>query len=167
MSTARTSNPTTVPGISRPPADVSPALRKYLESLSEAIEIRLGRRGDPRDRAITLRELIDSGLASELSSSPFNPNGGGGPTFQPPYDGTVPPTPTGFTANGGYAIVTLFWDYPKYGPHAHTEIWRNSANVIGDAQLIGISSGLHRFTIGFATFRRLKSTVSLILQTAR
>jgi hypothetical protein len=142
MSTARTSNPTTIPGISKPPADVSPALRRYLESLSETIEIRLGRRGDPRDRAITLRELIDSGLATELSSSPFNPNGGGNPTFQPPYDSTVPPTPTGFTANGGYAIVTLFWDYPKYGPHAHTEIWRNSANVIGDAQLVGISSGL-------------------------
>ena len=142
MSTARTSNPTTIPGISKPPADVSPALRRYLESLSETIEIRLGRRGDPRDRAITLRELIDSGLATELAGRPFNPNGGGGTTFEPPYDSTVPPIPTGFTANGGYAIVTLFWDYPKYGPHAHTEIWRNSANVIGDAQLVGISSGL-------------------------
>ena len=142
MSTARTSNPTTIPGISKPPADVSPALRRYLESLSETIEIRLGRRGDPRDRAITLRELIDSGLATELAGRPFNPNGGGETTFEPPYDSTVPPIPTGFTANGGYAIVTLFWDYPKYGPHAHTEIWRNSANVIGDAQLVGISSGL-------------------------
>ncbi len=142
MSTARTSNPTTIPGISTPPADVSPALRKYLETLAETIEIRLGRRGDPRDRAITLRELIDSGLATELAGRPFNPNTGGGPTFEPPYDSTVPPTPTGFTANGGYALVTLFWDYPKYGPHAHTEIWRNSANIIGDAQLVGISSGL-------------------------
>ena len=114
MSTARTSNPTTIPGISKPPADVSPALRRYLESLSETIEIRLGRRGDPRDRAITLRELIDSGLATELAGRPFNPNGGGGTTFEPPYDSTVPPIPTGFTANGGSAIVTLFWDYPKY-----------------------------------------------------
>jgi uncharacterized coiled-coil protein SlyX len=141
MTTARTNTPTLVPGIPKPPGDVSPALRRYLESLSEAVEIRLGRRGDPRDRAITLRELIDSGLASELANRPFNPNSGS-TTFESAFDSTVPTVPTGFTATGGYSIVTLFWDYPRYGPHAHTEIWRNSANVIGDAQLVGISSGI-------------------------
>ena len=142
MSNPRTVKPTTVPGIPSIPSNITPELRRYLENLSEAVEIRLGRRGDERDRAVTLRELIESGLATELSNRPYNPNGGGGPGFQPPFDSTVPPTPTGFSANGGYSIVTLFWDFPKYGPHAHTEIWRHSANVIGDAQLIGISSGI-------------------------
>lgn len=139
--TARTNTPTTVPGIPKPPADISPALRTYLESLSEALEIRLGRRGDPRDRAITLRELIESGLAQELANRPFNPNSGT-LTFRPPYDSTVPTAPTNFTATGGYSIITLFWDFPRYDPHAHTEIWRHDANVLGDAQLIGISSGV-------------------------
>ena len=37
--------------------------------MKEAQEIRLGRRGDPKDRAITLRELIDSGLAEELKDN--------------------------------------------------------------------------------------------------
>lgn len=141
MTTARTNTPTTVPGIPSPPGDISPALRKYLEALSEALEIRLGRRGDPRDRAITLRELIDSGLATELASRPFNTNSST-PTFRPPYDSTVPTAPTNFTATGGYSIITLFWDFPRYDPHAHTEIWRHSSNSIGDAQLIGISSGI-------------------------
>ena len=72
--TVRTNNPTKVPGIPKPPSDVSPQLRRYLESVSEALEIRLGRRGDVRDRAITLRELIDTGLAIDLASNPFNPN---------------------------------------------------------------------------------------------
>ena len=31
-------------------------------------------RGDPQDRAITLRELIDSGLAKTLKANPFDPN---------------------------------------------------------------------------------------------
>lgn len=141
MTKARTTTPTTVPGIPAIPSSVTSELRRYLESLSEALEIRLGRRGDDRDRAITLRELIDSGLAVELANRPFNPNGGGGTTFRPPYDGTVPPAPTGFEANGGYAIVTLFWDYPKFLMYSHTEIWRHSENILGDAQLIGTSSG--------------------------
>lgn len=141
MTTARTNTPTLVPGIPKPPGDVSPALRRYLESLSEAVEIRLGRRGDPRDRAITLRELIDSGLATELSNRPYNATSGAA-TFEPAFDSTVPTVPTGFTATGGYSIITLFWDYPRYGPHAHTEVWRHDQNIIGDAQLVGISSGL-------------------------
>jgi len=36
----------------------------------------------------------------------------------------------------------LFWDYPSYGPHSHTEVWRHDSNSIGDAQLIGVSSGI-------------------------
>jgi uncharacterized coiled-coil protein SlyX len=139
---ARTNKPTTVPGIPKPPADVSPALRKYLESVTEAVEIRLGRRGDPRDRAITLRELIDSGLATELSSRPFVVGQSGDPGFGPDRDTTTPTAPTNFSATGGYAIVTVFWDYPNYGPHSHTEIWRHDQNIIGDAQLVGISSGI-------------------------
>ena len=74
MSKIRTVNPTKVPNLPQPPRDVSPQLRNYLESVSEALDIRLGRRGDARDRAITLRELIDTGLAKELTTTPFDPN---------------------------------------------------------------------------------------------
>ena len=87
----RTTVPTKVPGIPKPPVEISAGLRRYLENLSEAVEIRLGRRGDQRDRAITLRELIDSGLAVELAQRPFDPNAGGS-TFtssQPEVDTTI------------------------------------------------------------------------------
>ena len=60
---------TKVPSIVRPPSSLSPELRNTLASLTEALEIRLGRRGDPKDRAITLRELIDSGLAKEVEAA--------------------------------------------------------------------------------------------------
>lgn len=142
MTKARTTKPTEVPGIPKPPADVSPALRRYLESISEALEIRLGRRGDARDRAITLRELLDSGLAVELANNPYNIDRPPPPPPPPPPPSATPTAPTNFTATGGYSLITCFWDYPNYGPHSHTEIWRHDANVIGDAQLVGISSGI-------------------------
>ena len=53
--TVRTNKPTKVPAAPPVPASVSPELRRYLEQIAETIEIRLGRRGDQRDRAVTLR----------------------------------------------------------------------------------------------------------------
>jgi len=137
--------PTKVPGIPKPPSDVSAGLRGWLSSVAEALEIRLGRRGDPKDRAITLRELIDSGLAKELKAAPFDPNnpnpanlGLGPPTV---IDSSVPPAPTSFTVAGAYSQVILSWDYPNYGNHSFSEIYGHSSDVIGDAQLIGVSTG--------------------------
>lgn len=137
--------PTKVPGIPKPPNDVSPGLRGWLTSVAEALEIRLGRRGDPKDRAVTLRELIESGLAEDIKSAPFDPNNfNGGNTGIGPVtevDSSVPPTPTSFSVAPAYSQVNLSWDYPNYGNHSFTEIYGHSADVIGDAQLIGVSTG--------------------------
>ena len=58
----RTTTPTKVPGLPKPPANIDRSLRDYLVACGEALEIRLGRKGDVRDRAVTLRELIDLSL---------------------------------------------------------------------------------------------------------
>jgi len=143
--TVRTNTPTKVPSVLTVPAGVSPDLRRYLEQLTETIEIRLGRRGDQRDRAITLRELIDSGLAKDLLSNPFDPNRSGNTGFVQPGDRlqdlAVPPAPTGFQANGAFSQVNLQWDYPAYANHSHTEVWRHDSDTIGNAILIGIQAG--------------------------
>lgn len=144
--TSRRRTPTKVPGIPPIPKDVTPSVRQFLTSLVEAVEVRLGRRGDPRDRAVTLRELITSGVASETKQAYFDPNNYNGSTvgFNPPSsfpESDQPYAPTSFTATGGYEVVNLFWDYARYRGHSHTEIWRHDSDVIGDAQLIGISSG--------------------------
>ena len=145
MTVRRTDRPTKIPGIPKPPANVGPELRRYLESISEAMEIRLGRRGDPVDRAITLRELIQSGLARELRASPFDPNNIGGGNIGFVDDGQVdvtntPPQPTGFTASGAYSVINLMWDFPLYtGPnHAHTEIYSYPTDSLGDAISVGV-----------------------------
>lgn len=132
---------TKVPAVS-PAASESPAeLRRAINALAEAVDIRLGRRGDPVDRAITLRELIDSGLAKRLVNRPFDPNR---PVtdFRPPetVDPIIPPAPTGVTASAAFRSITIFWDQPLYAGHARAEIWRFDANTIGSAVLIGTSS---------------------------
>ena len=141
----RTVKPTKVPSIPSPPADVSPQMRTYLASISEALDIRLGRRGDKRDRAVTLRELIKSGLAQDLGDRAFNPSDPGDDIGNPsqPQPVEYPVAPTGFTVAAGYAQIQLQWDTPQtlYFGHSVTEIWRHDADVIGDAQLVGISGG--------------------------
>lgn len=138
--------PTKIPGIPKPPNDVSPGLRGWLTSVAEALEIRLGRRGDPKDRAITLRELIESGLAVDLKAAPFDPNNpnssnmGLGPATEP-VNTAVPPAPTSFTVAAAYSQIILSWDYPSYSNHSFTEIYGHSSDTIGDAQLIGVTTG--------------------------
>jgi len=144
-SNVRTNDPTKLPGIPKAPAGATAEEKRWYDTIAQIMEIRLGLRGDPRDRAITLRELISSGLAIDLKASPFNPNAIGGVNigFGNPQVPNLdkPPTPTGFTANGAYSQVNLFWDFPLYQNHAHTELWRGSTDIIGDAQLLGIELG--------------------------
>lgn len=141
---------TKIPALKNIPAKVDPELRATLESMKEAQEVRLGRRGDPKDRAVTLRELIDSGLAKELKSDPFNPDAGSpavdfGPITEVDEDLTVPPAPTGLTASGVFTSVLLNWNgmsaRAPYGNHAFTEIWRSRSNELGGATLRATTSG--------------------------
>ena len=152
MTTYGTRNPvlvgaTILPGVGRVPRDASPELKRYLEALQETIEVRNGQRGDPRDRAVTLRELIDSGLAKELESTPFDPNnptvdniGFTNPTVIPNLN--VPTAPTNFVVTSGYANISLKWDFPfTYQGHSFTEVWRHTSNDLTAASFIGTSSG--------------------------
>ena len=144
-SNIRTNDPTKVPAMPRIPASISPEVRKYLETLEQIVAIRLGRRGDPRDRAVTLRELVDSGLATELSTNPFDPNRSGNTGFVQGgaklQDLAVPPAPTSFTASGAFSTIHLSWDFPSYSNHSHTEVYVHTSDVIGDATLLGIQTG--------------------------
>ena len=73
-STVRTNDPTKLPGIPKAPAGATAEEKRWYDTIAQIMEIRLGLRGDPRDRAITLRELISSGLALDLKAAPFDPN---------------------------------------------------------------------------------------------
>ena len=53
---------TKIPGLKNIPPKTDRELKLALDDIKQALEIRLGLRGDPLDRAVTLRELEDSGI---------------------------------------------------------------------------------------------------------
>ena len=131
-----TKNPTKLPSIPPIPSDVDPKLKTYLNAVDEALKVRLGTLGDPKDRAVTVRELIDSGLAENFLENPFNPNAGTPDnTFIPTerVDVTIPPDVTGFSGTGAFQKIILQWDLAQFGNFAFTEVWRHTSNDIGSA----------------------------------
>jgi hypothetical protein len=140
-------NPTKVPGIPRPPSTVDAETRAYLTALAEAVEIRLGRRGDPLDRAITLRELVAGGLAVNLQGNYFNEGRTGlvgsiSPAPTPAIQDLSPPAViTSLAASGAYSVINLSWAPIASGTGVLTEVWSHTSDVLGDAVLTAVVSG--------------------------
>jgi len=124
---------TKIPSIYRVPSNTEPELKRYLESVQEAVEVRLGRRGDELDQAVTYRDLIDSNLAQRASrlnrvieplveepapSMPFN---------------TVPQN---VQASGAFTKILVTWNDHQMGSlFARAEIWRSGVNDLNSAAL--------------------------------
>jgi len=86
----------------------------------------LGKIGDPLDRGITLRDLVDSGivtianLASAKTSSPLNLDAGIKTLSGGTPDLTPPPIPTGFSVSAAITSVFIQHDAPLYTQgHGH------------------------------------------------
>ena len=130
---------TKLPAIPPIPSNADPQLKTYLAAVDEALKVRLGRTGDPKDRAVTVRELIDAGIAENFLENPFNPNAGTPEnTFIPTntIELTIPPDVTGFSGAGAFQKIILSWDLAQFPNFAFTEIWRHTSNSIGDATRI-------------------------------
>jgi len=134
---------TKLPALKNIPPKTDRELKIALDAIKEALEVRLGRRGDPLDRAVTLRELSDSGIVKVRNKGvqtsdivPPGEGGGGGGGEQGP-----PPAPSGLEASGAFTGILLKWNTPSYGRHAYTEIWRSKDNALGGATLISTAIG--------------------------
>ena len=97
---------TKIPAIYSVPAKLDPDLKRYLESVKEAIEVSLGRRGDVLDQAVTFRDLIDTDLAI-ASGTAGNYIVSPSPSPTPTPTTFQPPTPTGFRAVCHFTIIQL------------------------------------------------------------
>lgn len=126
--------------IPEPPKGSDPALRSFLTAMKEAVEVRLGRRGDPLEQAVTKRELIDGGVARLASGvrSDLAPV-----VVEASEARITPPVPIGFSAEGTFGGITLTWENPfaAYGVHGYTEIWRGPSNDTAERILINSSRG--------------------------
>jgi hypothetical protein len=115
-------------GLTKPRLD-SPQLRQAFDAIIERLEVLDGIRGDELDKAVTWRELSDSGFTIE------NLGSGGSPvvTNTPgPGDGTPSPdttgpaaAPTNLTASETWLAILLNWGNPPANLQ-FVEIWRNT-----------------------------------------
>ena len=135
---------TKLPGLKPIPSTVDKELAGSLKAMHEILGVHTGQRGHPLDRAVTVRELIDSGMAKELNDNPFDPNAGTGPSDFAPIDQVVgdlsiPPAPISLTASAAFTAIILDWNGTSasapYGNHAFTEIWRSRDNNLAGATL--------------------------------
>lgn len=123
------------------PSSFTAQERRYAQSVSEAVDTLSGRRGNIIDRAVTFRDLLDTGvlrLAGGILGgggvdviNPNDPNGtDSGPT-------ELPTQPTNLVATGGFNIVFLEWDLPPYNGHDYVEIFRFASDNIVAAEAAG------------------------------
>ena len=131
---------TKLPGLKNIPAKTDRELKIALDSIKEALEVRLGRRGDPLDRAVTLRELSDANIVKVRNKAVGVADGISPPDDGGPGDVTTPPAPTGLEASGAFTGVLLTWNKATYGNHAYTEIWRSQDNALGGAVLLSTTN---------------------------
>ena len=124
------STETKVPALPEPPQGAS---YSFLTAVKQAVEIRLGLRGDPLDRAVTLRELFSSGVVVGTSggvSAPVSSDSAWGYALAvPPVDLTPPPAATSLTSSATWSQIFLTWDWSTYSNHDVTEVWRRQVGT--------------------------------------
>ena len=94
-------------------------LTEWARAVKEAIQTFRGYRGDPRDRALTPRDLTAEGLAALggvaggtiIGGGSGGTGGGGG---DPVPELTPPPTPTGLVVTAGISHIYIACDTPLY-----------------------------------------------------
>lgn len=98
-----------------------PSAENFAARVRETLMVMLGRQGDPLDRGITLRDLIDSGvvtlnpgysLGAGGGSIPISPGGGASSNVKP--DLTPPPQVTNFRASPSLTSVFFETDNPTW-----------------------------------------------------
>jgi len=124
------------------PAGWSHQDRRFGESLKQNLDVLVGQRGDKLDRAVTFRDLLDSGivvLASGITNFDGNASSIGLTQLVPNLD--IPPAPTNLTANGAFQNIIIGFDLKLYQGHSHVELWRNTTDSIATATLSAQISG--------------------------
>lgn len=118
----------------------TPGAPNFNERVRETLSTYLGKRGDPLDRGVTLRDLSDAGIVSLTPGylarpGSYRPVAGAGSavgtgtgtgtgTYEP--DLTPPPTPTGFTVTPTFNNLIIEHDNPVYTQghgHARTRVY--------------------------------------------
>ncbi len=117
---------------------------RFLERIREILEVAIGDRGNILDRFVTVKDLVNSGLADYVHKGVrYSKSEASAVQANTVADLTVPPAPTNLSANAAVMAILVAFDNPhnKYGNHSHTEIWRASVDDLAQAYLRGSAPG--------------------------
>lgn len=107
---------------------------RALAALKEWVEVREGARGNGLDRAVTVRDLLNTGIATPDRIRGLIPGVGEIPTPPGVADPATPPTPTGLVASGAVESIMLTWDFARgYSRLSNFEVWRSAEDTLGTA----------------------------------
>ena len=137
--------------IPAPPAQVAQSVRQWMQQVKEALEIHLGHRGDPLDRAVIYRDFAEelNHAIEQVDGSTLIdwPEPGGTIPGVPPQPENVNFNPSVNNIYITWADPTIFWNHLSVGIRA--EIWRtpryetfNEAKMakLEEANLVGTTS---------------------------
>lgn len=120
-------------------------LRPLIAAMTEILETGEGVRGDPLDRKVTLRDILDSGIGRlKPGMRPGQDGNLDSGALPPAPDLSIPPAPSGFDAQGGfYGMINLSWTIPgqQYRNHAYTNVFRSEEDNFANAEIIGREAG--------------------------
>lgn len=137
----------------------TPKAPNFDDRLRETVMTYLGKTGDPLDRGITLRDLVESGIVSlanlKLARTPGAlPLTPGDAIGDQEVDLTPPPTPGGFTATGAVTSVIIEHDAPTYsqgGGHLRTRLY-GAKYVSGPLPVFNDATEIHQFSGNISSF---------------
>ena len=116
--------------------------RRWAESLKENLDIILGNRGHALDKAVTFRDLVDTGVVQVAKGVSWDGNATQlVPVSNEFADLSIPPAPTSLSASGAFQNIILTWDLQFYKGHSFVEVFRHTSDSISDATLVAQVSG--------------------------
>ena len=119
--------------------------KKFGESVKENLDVLLGHRGSPLERAVTFKDLLDNRVLSLAGNASLSTAGGDPSDFVVPDPNTdnvqQPPQPTGLSASGAFQNIILTWNLQSYIGHSHVQVFRHTSDSISDATMIAQVSG--------------------------
>ena len=120
--------------------------KRFGETLKNNVDVLAGFNGDPLDKAVTMRALLDSGIVSLASG--YGAYSGASSSIAPRVDIPnldVPPAPYNLAANGAFQNILLTWNLAGFKGFAYQEVFRHTSDSIADATLIGVISASRGF----------------------
>lgn len=124
------------------PPNWSTQEKRFADGIKENLDVMLGHRGDPLQRAVTFQDLLDANIV-ELAGGIrlFGSVNDIVPVVNEIPNLDVPPAPTSLQASGAFQNIILTWNLSLYRGHSFVEVFRHTSDSISDATMVAQVSG--------------------------